>query len=73
MKLVVGLAFVLILGALAYAGAAMVRGGRTGEAKKGRMMHALAVRITLSVLLFVCILLGYKFGWIRPTGLPVGL
>jgi len=72
MKYIIGLAFLVILGALAYAGSAMLRGGREGKAKDGQMMRALAVRIAVSVLLFVFILLSYKLGWISPTGLPAG-
>ena len=36
------------------------------------MAKALAWRIGLSLALFLFILLSYKLGWIRPTGLPVG-
>jgi hypothetical protein len=36
------------------------------------MMRALAVRVGLSILLFAFILLSYKLGWIRPTGVPIG-
>ena len=36
------------------------------------MMRALAVRIALSVLLFVCILIAWALGWIHPTGIPLG-
>ena len=69
MKIAIALAFVLILGALGVAGVSMLRGG---EAKPGTMMRALAWRVALSVLLFVCVLLSYKLGWIHPTGLPLG-
>jgi hypothetical protein len=33
------------------------------------MARALAVRVGLSVLLFLCILISYKLGWIQPTGI----
>ena len=36
------------------------------------MARALAVRIGLSVLLFVCILVAWKLGYIQPGGHPVG-
>ena len=73
MKVLIAIAFVAILGALAYAGVAMVR-GREGEGrpKKKDMARALAVRVALSVALFLCILLAYKLGWIQPTGVPTG-
>ena len=35
-------------------------------------MRALAVRIAISVLLFVCIVIAWRLGWIHPTGVPVG-
>jgi len=72
MKTFIVIAFVAILAALTFAGIAMVRGGRVDPAKKPTMMRALAWRVGLSVALFLCILLSYKMGWIRPTGIPVG-
>lgn len=72
MKVVVAAAFALILLALGVAGMAMLRGDREGEPKRQTMMHALAWRIGLSVLLFVCLLVAYGLGWIHPTGLPLG-
>ena len=72
MKILIALAFVGILGALATAGVFMMRDGRDGKPKSGNMMRALAVRVALSVLLFVCILLAYWAGWIQPTGIPLG-
>lgn len=72
MKIAIAFAFVLILGALAIAGVSMLRGGRDGAAKPDTMMRALAWRVGLSVLLFVCVLVSYKLGWIQPTGLPLG-
>lgn len=73
MKVVIAVAFVGILGALAAAGVFMMRGGRTkGQPAKGDMMRALALRVALSILLFVFILGSYWAGWIRPTGVPLG-
>jgi hypothetical protein len=71
----IAIAFVAILGALGYAGVAMVRGRREpgqGQQRKKDMARALAVRVALSVALFLCILLAYKLGWIQPTGVPAG-
>lgn len=71
MKTLIVIAFIAILGALALAGIAMVRGKEEeGRPKKRTMMHALAWRVGLSVALFLCILLSYKLGWIQPTGVP---
>ena len=72
MKYLVAAAFVVILGALASAGVAMVRDGRDGKPKSRRMLHSLALRVGVSVALFVIILVSYKLGWIQPTGLPRG-
>ncbi|CAG1018190.1 hypothetical protein BURC_02932 [Burkholderiaceae bacterium] len=71
MKILIVAAFIAILGALAFAGVAMVR-GKEGEGvpKKPTMMRALAWRVGLSVLLFLFILISYKLGWIAPTGVP---
>ncbi|MDN4590156.1 Uncharacterised protein [Xylophilus ampelinus] len=72
MKYLVVLAFVGILASLGWALFYMLKDGRDGRAKSGGMARALTVRIGLSVLLFLCILLAWKFGYIQPGGLPVG-
>jgi NADH:ubiquinone oxidoreductase subunit 6 (subunit J) len=72
MKWIIALAFVGIVLALTTAGVFMMRGGRGDDPKGGRMMRALAVRVGLSILLFAFILVSYKLGWIRPTGVPIG-
>lgn len=71
MKILVALAFAAIIAALVSAGVYMLRGG-TDRARAGHMARALAWRVGLSVLLFVCILVAYKLDWIQPTGLPIG-
>ena len=71
MKWIVILTFAAILLALGAAGRAMLKDGRNGTPKSDRMLHALALRIGLSVALFLFILLAYGLGWIQPTGLPV--
>lgn len=70
-SLLIALAFAGILTALVAAGVYMLRGG-SGKSRAGNMARALAVRVGLSVLLFVCILIAYSLGWIQPTGIPVG-
>jgi TRAP-type C4-dicarboxylate transport system permease large subunit len=72
MKYFIAAGLVLIVTALATAGVFMMRDGRSGKPKSSNMMRALAVRVGLSVLLFLCILLSYWMGWIRPTGIPLG-
>lgn len=70
--LLIGIAFAAILAALAWAGVAMLRGGRGGSnSKDGAMMRALAVRIAVSVVLFACIVIAWALGWIHPTGVPL--
>ncbi len=75
MKYLVVVAFIGILASLASALFFMMRNGRsnTGEdRKKGNLMvRALAIRVGLSIVLFVCILVAWKLGYIRPTGLPM--
>ena len=71
MKYLIGLAFLGIVGALALAGISMVRDGRDGKPKSDRMMRALALRVGISVLLFLCLLGSYLMGWIKPTGIPM--
>ena len=66
------IAFVAILGSLAAALYFMLQDGRDGKAKTNHMARALAFRVGFSVLLFVCVLIAWKLGYIQPTGIPVG-
>lgn len=70
MKFVFLIAFIGILGALAAAGFFMLRNG-SRDGRGPNMARALAVRVGVSVALFLVILLGWKLGWIHPTGLPL--
>jgi hypothetical protein len=70
MSYLVGLAFLAILGALASALYFMLKDGR-GKPKTSHMARALAFRVGFSILLFLCVLLAWKLGYIRPTGLPI--
>ena len=72
MKTIIMLGFVAILGALAAAGLFMLR--RVGGRKKQgpQMARALALRVGVSIALFLFILLSYQMGWIKPTGVPMG-
>lgn len=71
MKIAFLLALVAIVAALALAGRAMLNDGRDGQPKSNRMVKALALRVGLSIALFVFILISYKIGWIHPTGVPL--
>lgn len=72
MTYLIAIAFLAILASLATALFFMMKDGTNGKAKTSGMAKALAFRIGLSVLLFVCILIAWKMGYIQPTGLPVG-
>ena len=72
MKYLVLLAFVAIIASLGAALFFMLKDGQDGKRKTSHMAHALAFRVGFSVLLFVCILLAWRLGWIQPTGLPIG-
>ncbi len=65
------LAFIAILASLGSALYFMMRGGGD-KPGTNHMARALAFRVGFSILLFVCILLAWKFGYIRPTGVPLG-
>ena len=71
MKIIIALAFVVIIASLASALIFMMRGNREGGAGTNRMAWALTVRIGISVLVFLCILLAWKLGYIQPHGIPV--
>jgi hypothetical protein len=73
MTYLVILAFVAIVISLVVALVAMMRGdSSSGEAAKSRRMaRALAMRVGLSVLLFLAVIISYHLGWIQPTGLPM--
>lgn len=70
MKYLVVMAFIAILASLASALFFMMRNGRNDRAKGSYMARALAVRVGLSLVLFVCILIAWQLGYIQPTGLP---
>ncbi len=79
MSILIALTFFVILAALAAAGFFMLRSSGSQEgteeqaaARNSRMAKALAVRIGVSVVLFICVLLAWKFGYIKPSGLPLG-
>ncbi len=75
MKTVMVLMLIAVLGALASAGVFMLRKGRDadGKLRKHQMARALALRVALSVALFLFILLSWYMGWVRPGGIPVGV
>lgn len=72
MKIVMVLMLVLVLAALASAGLFMLRRGDNQADDDRRMARALAVRVGLSVALFLFVLLSWYMGWVKPGGLPSG-
>ena len=73
MSYLVALGFLAIIASLATALLFMLRGGQAKPPDKAkRMARALALRVGFSVLLFLCILLSWKMGWIHPTGIAAG-
>ena len=68
-------AFIAIVVSLGSALFFMMRRDESGadaQAKSRGMVRALALRVGFSILLFVCILIAWKLGYIQPTGLPAG-
>lgn len=65
MKILVSLAFLLIIGSLTFALWFLMR----DQGKSNRTVYALTWRVGFSVLLFIMLLLGYKSGLIQPTGI----
>jgi hypothetical protein len=67
MKIIVAIAFILILGSLGSALFFLMR----DKGKSNRTVQALAMRVGFSIALFLLILLAYHFGYIKPTGIPI--
>lgn len=72
MTYLVILAFLAIIGSLGTALFFMMKNNAESKRRSNNMARALAMRVGLSILLFVCILLAWKFGYIHPTGIPAG-
>jgi hypothetical protein len=72
MKILIVVTLVLVLFALGSAGLFMLKRDRAAGARDNRMARSLALRVGLSIALFLFILLSWRMGWIQPTGLPVG-
>jgi hypothetical protein len=68
MKIAVAIAFILILGSLGSALFFLMR----DKGRSNNTVRALAVRVALSITLFLLILLAYKLGYIQPKGIRIG-
>jgi cytochrome bd-type quinol oxidase subunit 2 len=71
LKILVAACFLAIIVSLGSALFFMMRGSGDDKKRGDRMARALAFRIGLSVLLFICILVAWKLGYIHPTGIPL--
>lgn len=71
MKWLIGLALLGIIVALGSAGVFMLKKSHGTEGRDTKMARALAVRVGMSIALFLFVLFAYLMGWVQPTGLPV--
>lgn len=65
MKILVAVAFILILASLGSALVFLMK----DKGKSNRTVMALALRVGFSIALFILILVAYNQGWIQPTGI----
>jgi archaellum biogenesis protein FlaJ (TadC family) len=77
MQILVTVAFIALLGRLGAALFFMMRDspsheGQAERQRAKRMAWALALRVGLSIALFLIVLLSYRMGWIHPTGFAAG-
>jgi hypothetical protein len=73
MKAVIVLMLLAVLAALGSAGFFMVGKSDADGRRDQRMARALALRVGLSVALFLFILLAWWMGWVKPGGIPTGV
>jgi cytochrome bd-type quinol oxidase subunit 2 len=72
MTYLVAIAFLAIIASLGSALFFMLRDGSNGKTKTSNMARALAFRVGFSIVLFLCILIAWKMGYIQPTGIAAG-
>jgi len=65
MKIVIAIAFLLIIGSLGSALVFLMK----DQGKTNRTVRSLAMRVGFSIALFVFILVAHQLGWIQPTGI----
>lgn len=65
MKIIVAIAFILILGSLGSALFFLMK----DKGKSNRTVKALTMRVGFSIALFILVLVAYSFGLIQPTGI----
>jgi cytochrome c biogenesis protein CcdA len=68
--------FIAILGSLGAAMFFMLKGGEKDKqerkSKANNMARALAFRVGFSIVLFICVLIAWRLGYIHPTGIAAG-
>jgi hypothetical protein len=67
-KIVIAIAFLLIIGSLGSALFFMMR----DKGKTRNTARALGFRVAFSIALFLFILASHQMGWIQASGVPVG-
>jgi Protein of unknown function (DUF2909) len=67
MKLLILIAFILIIASLGSALFYMIR----DRGQSDKTFRFLAMRVGFSVSLFILLLIAYNLNWIQPTGVPV--
>ncbi len=65
MKILVAIAFILIIASLGSALIFLMR----DKGRSNRTVQALALRVGFSIALFVLLLVANRLGWIQPTGI----
>lgn len=65
MKTFIAIAFILIIASLGSALFFLMK----DKGRSNRTVQALAMRVGLSITLFLIVLASYKLGWIHPTGI----
>lgn len=65
MKIIVAIAFILIVASLGSALFFLMR----DKGKSNRTVYALALRVGFSILLFILLLVANHLGWVQPTGI----
>ncbi len=66
------LAFVAIIASLGAALFFMLKSQTEDESRGRKMARALALRVGISIVLFVSILAAWKLGYIQPSGIVAG-
>jgi Protein of unknown function (DUF2909) len=82
MQFLIAIAFLAIIASLGAALFFMLRGGgppegtpddaASNDKRNKGMARALALRVAVSIVLFICVLLAWKLGYIQPHGIPKG-